>query len=426
MPQKGKLNLPEGTVVPNHIAIVLDGNRRWARARGLPDTDGHKAGYKAMKEVVKASRDLGIHTLTVWGFSTENWERPKRETLDIMNLVRKFLSDFEDEYQKEGVRLIHLGRKDRLPKDILKYIGSLEARSKNNNKHILNVALDYGGRNEIIRAVKRIIADNVKESEISEELFSSYLDTADQPYPCPDLFVRTSGEQRTSGLLPWQTAYTEYYWEQDHLPDFSAEKLRNIILDYSRRRRRFGKNDAVAHLKFKPELTAKLELNWWRLSKIPEDKSFRQYAYEHVAEQWGLSKTLTKEAAKLMAEALVEGKRSKWSKATLKMKKFYKLIKDEVKLALEPSIAASLEIKILQKINGGSHVISQSEVEDVAQDLIAEVYRISDFQAKKAAHLRALATVERNLAEIGEGEEHWQKAEEYLKLYYKALKDRVA
>ena len=252
------------------------------------------------------------------------------------------------------------------------------------------------------------------------------MDTADQPYPYPDLIVRTSGEQRTSGILLWQSHYAETYWEADHFPDFVQDKLRTAILDYSRRRRRFGGNDVEEHLKFRPEVTAKLELNWWRLRKIPEGTRFRDYAREHLKEQYGLSKELALKAAKYMTEAVISGEDSKWEKSRVPLKKFYKLIKEELKLAFEPSFATSLQVKLWQDLNGKEDVKEVGDVEETARQYYAEVYRISLFQAAKLAHLRVLANVERNLAERGMGEYHWARAEDYLQKFYSALKERVA
>src|SRR5258708_120615 len=419
-----KITLPSGTQVPDHIAIILDGNRRWARARGLHPWEGHRMGFNAAKAVAKAARDLGVHTITLWGFSTENWDRPKEEIEQIMRLLKKFILEFEKETEKDQVRLVHLGRKDRLTKDLIEGISNLEEKTRDYKKHVLNIALDYGGRDEIVRATKKIINDNIKPEDLSEELFAKYLDTGNQPYPYVDLFIRPSGEQRTSGLLPWQMTYAEIYWESDHLPDFTPEKLIEAILDYSRRRRRFGGNDTVEHLKFRPTVAAKFEIAWWRLQKIPAGTKFSQYAISHMKEQFGLSSKLAKEAAYLMAAALLEGQDSKWHKAGVKLKKFYKLIKDEVKLAFEPSIAASLEIKLWQKMKSGEYL--RGETQELGRNLLAETYRISDLQAAKAAHLRLMASRERDLAQEGAGELHWKNAKEYLELYYKALKDRVA
>ncbi len=398
--------------------MILDGNRRWARARGLEPWQGHFYGYKAVNNLAHAARKLGVHTFTVWAFSTENWERPQNEINEIMNIFRRALKETERDFHKEKVALVHLGRKDRLPDDVKKELARIEAETaKYSKNHIFNVAVDYGGRDEILRAVKRIVADGVPTEKIDEKTFEKYLDTYNQPYPNPDLFIRTSGEQRTSGLLPWQMAYTEFYFESEHLPDFSSLKLKEAILDFSRRRRRFGANDAVEHLKFNPEMTAHLELSWWRLRNIPEGMRFRDYAMKHIREQYGLSKELGIQAAKLMIEAFIEEKDSKFDAAGAKMKKFYKLVKDELKLAFEPEIVASLEVKMNKE---------KGEGEASTREYLAEVYRISLFQAAKAAHLRVLAAIERNLAEAGMGEKHWAKAEDYLQKYYRALKERVA
>jgi tetratricopeptide (TPR) repeat protein len=204
--------------------------------------------------------------------------------------------------------------------------------------------------------------------------------------------------------------YSEYYFEPDHLPDFTPEKLKLAILDYSRRRRRFGGNDAVEHLTFNPEVTARLELAWWRLANIPAGMRFRDYALKHIKEQFGLSKDLAKDAAKFLLEAVVEEKKCKWDKAAIKLRKFYQLLKDELKLAFEPKIVASLEVKMRQEKGVG---------EETTREYLAEVYRISLFQAAKAAHLRVLAAIEKNKG-------NWDKAQDYLEKYYRALKERVA
>ncbi len=238
--------------------------------------------------------------------------------------------------------------------------------------------------------------------------------------------IRTSGEQRTSGFLLWQSEYNEFYWEDDHFPSFTPEKLRDAILDYSRRRRRFGGNDAIEHLNFRPEVTANLELAWWRLRNIPEGTRFRDYAIMHLREQYGLSRALAKEGAKLMAKALIQRREKNWEKAKKPLKAFYKLIKDELKLAFEPALAASLEVKLWKGIGDKESIEEAREVEETTKEFYAEVYRISLFQAAKVAHLRVMAKVERNLAERGMGEHHWDKAEDYLEKFYSALKERVA
>lgn len=421
-----KISLPKGTIVPNHIALVMDGNGRWARSRGIPPTKGHEAGAKVIFELIKYSRIFGVHTITLWGFSTENWKRPPKEVAKILSIVLYYLNKEKETFKKEGVRLVHLGRKDRLPYELRNIIAKIEKETKNYTSYVLNLAIDYGGRDEIIRAVKKMLQDGITPEEITEERFASYLDTADQPYPYPDLFIRTSGELRTSGFLPWQMAYTEFYFEEDHLPDMTVEKLKTAILDFSRRRRRFGAKDKVIHFTFKPEVTARLELAWWRLANIPEGKGFSQYAIEHIKEQFGLTGSLAKQAALLMTQAVLEGKKSKWQQAKTKLVQFYRLLKSELKLAFEPSLAASLEVKFWQETNGENPNTEMHSLEKTVSHLYAEVYRISLFQAAKLAHLRVLAMIEMNLAQRGMGDYHWTKAEDYLARFYKELKQRVA
>lgn len=405
------ITLPKNTTVPNHIAMILDGNRRWARAKGLKPWEGHYNGYLAIEKLAKAVRDLGVHTFTVWAWSTENWERPKEEINAIMNLFRKSLKEKEKEFHRDKVTLVHLGRKDRLPKDIQEQLIRIEKdTAKYAKNHIFNLAVDYGGRSEIVRATQKAIESGLKPEELDEKTFEKFLDTYGQPYPNPDLFIRTSGEQRTSGLLPWQMVYAEYLFADVHLPDFSPEHLKNAILDFSRRRRRFGGNDAMEHFTFDPHLVANLELKWWRLGNIPQGVTLLEYSIKHLKEQFGLSKKLAMKAAKYSIEALVFQERNKWDKAKTSLKKFYRLLKSELKLAFEPEIVASLAVELSK---------SKGESEELTKEHVAEVYRISLFQAAKAAHLRVLANIERNKG-------NWDKAEDYLEKYYSALKERVA
>lgn len=426
MAESPLIELPQGTSVPNHIAVVLDGNGRWARSRGLPATRGHEVAAKSLHNVIEASRQMGVSTLTLWGFSTENWKRPPKEVAKILSIVKNTIKEELKNADKEGVRFYHLGRKDRLPGDVMRWIDKAENETKENNKYYLNLALDYGGRDEILRAVKKLLEDNLDPDSIDEEVFASYLDTANQPYPYPDLFIRTSGEQRTSGLLPWQMTYAEFYFEPDHLPDMNGEKLKAAILDYSCRRRRFGGKDKMSHFKFKPEVIAGLELNWWRLRKIPEGTRFSEYAIQHVKELFGLSLSLSTKAAKHMAQAILLGEKDDWDKSMKNAYEFYKLIKEEVKLAFEPRIAASLQVQFWKELKHADKVENSGGVEETARKLYSEVYRISMFQATKLAHLSVMANVEMNLAEKGMGDDHWNKAEDYLEKFYSALKERVA
>ena len=418
---------PKGTKVPDHIAIIPDGNRRWARARGLHTLQGHKKGFDAAVKVSRAARDFGVHTITLWGFSTENWDRTKEEINYLMRLYAKLIDDYLKEAKKDNVRIVHLGRKDRLPQSLLKKINYAEETTKDNSKYIMNIAIDYGGQDDIIRATRGMIRDGVAPEKVDKKLFEKYLDTKDQPYPYLDLIIRTSGEQRTSGFLLWQSAYSEMYWENDHFPDFTAEKLKAAILDYSRRRRRFGGNDAEEHLKFNPEMVAKLEVAWWRLRKIPEGTRFRDYAFKHLREQYGFSKDIAKRAGKYLLTAFLEQDNGRnWAKAIKEIEKFYELLREELKLAFEPALVASLEVKMWRDLEGKDEVRSAGDAEETAKELYAEVYRISLLQAAKAAHLRVMANIERNLAERGLGEQHWARAEDYLQRFYKALKERVA
>lgn len=421
-----KITLPKGTKIPDHVAIIPDGNRRWARSKGLHTLQGHKKGFDRAVELGRTARDMGIHTVTLWGFSTENWDRTVKEINYLMKLYEKVIDDYLKESHENKVRIIHLGRKDRLPKRLMKKIRYAEKETEGYKKYIMNIALDYGGHDDIIRAVKGMVKDGIKEEEITKSTFERYLDTNTQPYPYVDLMIRTSGEQRTSGLLLWQSEYNEFYWERGHFPDFAPERFKDAILDYSRRRRRFGGNDPERHFTFKPEMVAKLEIAWWRLANIPEGTRLRDYSMQHLKEQFGLSKKLAKEAAVLLIEAVLDGNKKKWEKAKKPLKEFYELIKEELKLAFEPSLVASMEIKLWKELSNKEDARSAIVVEETAKELYAEVYRISLFQAAKLAHLRVLAGVERNLAQRGFGDHHWETAESYLEKFYGALKERVA
>ncbi len=230
--------------LPNHIAIICDGNRRWARARNLPTLIGHQKGLDAFKKVSKHLRDKGVHTITAWAFSTENWDRSEEEISYLMKLFGRFFDDNFKEVMEDEVKVIHLGRKDRLPKELLEKIADIEQKTKHFTKHVYNVALDYGGHDEITRAVQKMSAtdiQNLSNMETAQNLFSSYLDTHNQPYPNPDMLIRTGGEQRLSGFLSWQIAYTELFFPKETLPDLTPEVVDNLLEEYANRNRRFGK-----------------------------------------------------------------------------------------------------------------------------------------------------------------------------------------
>src|SRR3989344_2538980 len=368
MAKAQRITISPETKVPDHIALILDGNRRWARARGMHTFEGHKAGFEAGMRVAQAARDWGVHTFTVWGFSTENWDRSKEEIELIMALFWKMVDEVRKRAKREGIRFVHLGRKDRFSRDLVSHIAGLEEETRDYNRHVFNAALDYGGHDEIVRATNKILKARLRE--VDEKTFEKYLDTGDQPYPYVDLFIRPSGEQRTSGFLPWQMHYAEYYWELDHLPDMTPEKLKEAILDYSRRRRRFGGNDAEEHLKFNPKVVARLEVDMRR--SLTLDK-----AIAYVKEQYGLSKDLAKTAGGHLASALVYKDRQEWEEAKDSLKGLYEIVKKNFGLAFEPQIIANFEVDLWKHGDPLSHEASEGQW----REYLAEKYRISGLQA---------------------------------------------
>ncbi len=226
------------TKVPQHVAIIMDGNGRWARSRRLPRLAGHRRGAENVLEVAKACIQFGVPMLTVYAFSTENWTRPRREVQALMNLLDEAAQQELDELMANGIRLRVLGRMEALPASIRERVAEAIAVSQDNQRLSLNVAFNYGGRAEIVDAVKRIIRDGRAEEKITEELISSYLYTAG--LPDPDLVIRTAGEMRLSNFLIWQTAYAEYYSTPTYWPDFDRAELLRALQAYSQRRRRFG------------------------------------------------------------------------------------------------------------------------------------------------------------------------------------------
>jgi undecaprenyl diphosphate synthase len=228
--------------IPRHVAIIMDGNGRWAALRNKPRTFGHEAGVRAVREVVRATGELGIKYLTLYTFSVENWKRPKLEVSALMALLTRTTLKELDELNKQDVKLITTGRIAGLPRERRKVIQAAVEKTRNNKGLVLNLALNYGGRTEILDAVKAIVEAGkggmIDVADIDEELFSGFLYTAD--IPDPDLLIRTSGEQRISNFLLWQTSYTELYIINTLWPDFGRVELYRAILDYQRRERRFG------------------------------------------------------------------------------------------------------------------------------------------------------------------------------------------
>lgn len=228
--------------IPTHIAIIMDGNGRWAKRRGLPRVAGHREGVKSVRDVVEACAQLGVKYLTLFAFSTENWRRPKEEIDTLMKLLIRTLRSETEKLHKNDIKLMAIGDIDSLPKEVRQELKEAMEKTKNNKRMVLNLALSYSGRWEIIEAVKEIARDvkkgKVKIEEIDDKLFSNYLKTAG--IPDPDLLIRTSGELRISNFLLWQIAYTELYITNCLWPDFRRKHLYEAIRDYQRRERRFG------------------------------------------------------------------------------------------------------------------------------------------------------------------------------------------
>ena len=224
--------------VPKHVVIIPDGNRRWAKKHGLAPIEGHKKGLETALKVVRGSRNLGVKVLTLWGFSTDNWDRKPPEVRYLMRIYAEFFRKYFRELVRDGVRFNWLGRRDRVPKILKGVLEMIEKRTAANKNYILNICIDYGGHDELLRAIKKIVAKGVSPDHVDENLVAAHLDTAG--LPDPDLLIRTSGEHRTSGMLPWQTAYSELYFSEVFFPDFSVVELKRAIAEFARRQRRFG------------------------------------------------------------------------------------------------------------------------------------------------------------------------------------------
>ncbi len=230
---------PNQKELPYHIGFIVDGNRRWAKEKGLATFIGHKKGVERIEEIVKYAQDLGIKIVTIYAFSTENWKRSEREVSYLMKLFESFAIHKIKEANKREIRIRILGNFERLPTSLQKVLEKAKNLTKDNQKIIVNVALSYGGRDEIVRSFRKLTALGTKLEEITEELISRNLDTAG--LPDPDFIVRTSGEQRLSNFLPWQSTYSELYFPKVYWPDFDKTQLDIAILEFQNRRRRLGK-----------------------------------------------------------------------------------------------------------------------------------------------------------------------------------------
>lgn len=224
--------------IPRHVGIIMDGNGRWAELRGLPRIEGHRRGAERSREVVEVAMEIGIKNLTLYAFSIENWQRPPSEVTTLMRLLELYLKKELREFMKRGIVFKTIGETYMLPENIQLLIKEAEEKTALNKGMTLTAALSYGGRNEILRAVKKVLHSDVRPEELTEDLFNSFLDTAN--LPGPDLIIRTSGEMRISNFLLWQSAYSELYFTDTLWPDFTRDEFLFAIQDYQQRERRFG------------------------------------------------------------------------------------------------------------------------------------------------------------------------------------------
>ena len=231
------------TKIPSHVAIIMDGNGRWAAKRGLPRNEGHRAGVENMRRVLEGAVEFGVKVLTVYAFSTENWGRPEEEVSGLLGILEETIKREVPELHKNGVRLRHLGRLEGIRVEMQQAVYAAIELTKNNDRITLNVAFNYGGRAEILDAIRKMIDDRVPPENVDEALFDRYLYTAG--LPDPDLIVRTAGEMRLSNFLIWQAAYAEYYSTPTFWPDFDKPELYKALLAFSQRQRRFGKLENV-------------------------------------------------------------------------------------------------------------------------------------------------------------------------------------
>jgi len=225
--------------IPQHIVLFCDGNRRWARQKGLNPFEGHKKGYENVVDLCQWCKDRGVKVLTAFGFSTENWNRTKEEVDYLMNLLENGLINNLEKHKENGVRVRVIGQKERLPQSLQKAIGKVEKETENNSKLFLNLAISYGGKWDILNAVKNIVKEGIEPDKIDEKLFEDHLSTAG--LPMPDLIIRPGGEMRMSNFVLWQAAYSELYFCPKMWPDFNEQDLDIALAEFDKRTRRFGK-----------------------------------------------------------------------------------------------------------------------------------------------------------------------------------------
>lgn len=232
-----KKETPIDRKIPEHIAIIMDGNGRWAKNRSLPRTAGHAAGSKKFKEIARYCNKIGVKHLTVYAFSTENWRRPKEEVDAIMNIFRDYLRDSAN-FKSENIKLEFIGDRSGMPEDIVELMAQAEYDSKDATGLKCYMAINYGGRDELVHAVRDIVEEGISANDITEDTISSHIYT--KHYPDPELIIRPSGEYRLSNFLIWQSAYSEFWFSNILWPDFSTDDLDRAIDDYNKRNRRFG------------------------------------------------------------------------------------------------------------------------------------------------------------------------------------------
>lgn len=244
-------NLPELEKVPTHVAIIMDGNGRWAKQRGLPRSEGHRQGTENLRRIIRSAVEFGVQVMTIYAFSTENWSRPRREVMLLMRILEMVIDRELKELYDEGVQIRHIGELDGIEPRLAKKVMQACEYTKENQRLILNVAFNYGGRDEIVHAVQQIIRDGIPAEEVTEETISNYIYTSD--LPDPDFIIRTSGEFRLSNFLIWQGAYSEIYTTPTYWPDFDKGEFHKALVEYGNRRRRFGKTDEQIDIEFSGE-----------------------------------------------------------------------------------------------------------------------------------------------------------------------------
>ncbi len=246
---RARIGLPALEKVPAHVAIIMDGNGRWARQRGLPRSEGHRQGTENLRQIIRAAVEFGLPIMTIYAFSTENWSRPRREVMLLMRILEMMIDRELEELHEEGVQIRHIGELNGIESRLARKVRSACDYTRDNKRLILNVAFNYGGRDEIVHALRNIVRDGIPAHEITEATISDYVYTSD--LPDPDLIIRTSGEFRLSNFLIWQGAYSEIYTTETFWPAFDRTEFHKALQEYGNRRRRFGRTDEQIEADFR-------------------------------------------------------------------------------------------------------------------------------------------------------------------------------